>query len=284
MKAINTKSVNKIERTAEITMFLADARKQRVYNASEQRELVVKAQNGDVDARRKLISSNVLFIFSVCAKYANGNDILDLVSVATLGMNDAIEKYDASRDVAFISYAVRAMQDEIYHYLHEETPLIVNKNSVRLSKKVADIRENFYQFAERYPSNDEIVAILNEDGIVASEYQIENFNCNSFSEVIGDEDATNEECGDIAVATATANEYESVIESETKALIIERCLSSLTTTERFIIERVFGIRREYEMTDEDIAREIGVSSERVRQIKHNALVKMRKFGDVARAI
>lgn len=285
MKAISTSDSRRINRTELVNSFLADARRQRVYNAEEQKELAVKAQNGDLNARNQLIAGNSLFIFSVCSKYANGDDILDLVSIASLGMIDAVDKYDVSKGYNFISYAVHAMRDKIYQYINADANLIVNKSAVKLSKKVADIKESFYQFAERYPSNEEIVALLKEDGIDSNEYQVESIFCNSFSEVIGDDDATNEECGDIAIATATSNEYEGEVENEQNAMIIAKCMSALTNTEREIVEKSLGLGREYAMVDEDIAIEYGVSAERIRQIKKGALAKLRAMGDkVARAM
>ena len=278
MKTIVTSVSNNISRTQEVTMFLNDARKYPTRSAKEQAELAVKAQNGNLNARRELIQCNLMFIFSVCSKYANGNDILDLISVATIGMDNSIDLFDAEKGVTFLSYAVKGMQDEIMQYLNKDNSLIVNKAASKLYTKVAKVRERFFQENERYPMASEIVSELAMQGIDANEYQVASLSFDSFSDVIGDEDATREECGEIAVATSSICEYEKDVENESLHNNMEKCLSCLSNTERKVIEMSFGLKAEFEMCDDDIAAYFGMTQQRISQIKRDALAKMQAYG------
>ena len=276
MKTINCNTATRIERTREVTMFLNTARRYEMRSSAEQKELCRKAKNGDAKAREELVNCNLLFIYSVCTKYANGNDTLDLVGCATIGLLNAIDLYDESRGTTFLSYAVRAMQDEIYQELHLGKPMIVNKAEYKIGEKVRRIKERFFQVCERYPTDGEIVAELAEQGIDANEYQVASMSFDSFSDIIGDDDATREECGEIAVATATDNEYNSIAEQEDKKAKISRLLDCLNPIERAVIEMSFGIGYDYEREIEGIASELYYSEENVRQIKIRALEKMRR--------
>ena len=187
MRIIKTSDASRIERTAEITMFLNDARRYEMRSASEQIELCRRAKAGDEKARAELVHCNLLFMFSVCAKYANGNDILDLIGAATIGLLNSIQLFDEQPGVNFWSYAVRGMQDEIMQTVSADK-LVVNKSEIRVSAKVAKLRERFYQSAERYPSEDELMALLESEGIDANEYHVKQMSFSSFSDVMGDDD------------------------------------------------------------------------------------------------
>lgn len=275
MRNIRTEQANLIERTPEIMMFLTDARRYQQRNAEEQKELCRKAKAGDLKSKQELVNCNLLFMFSLCSKYAKGNDILDLISHTTIGLYNAIELYDESQGVNFLSYAVRAMQDEILQNLSSKE-VVVNKYDYRLSGKVNKINEKFFQEHQRYPTNGEIVSILNDMGIDANEYQVLNFGFSSFSDIVGDDDATAEECGKIAVATATESASEQEHENEYVVKRLNICLSQLSEIESDIVKRFYGVGYEYPQQIEDIAREYRWSPERIRQIKDYALFKMQK--------
>jgi RNA polymerase sigma factor (sigma-70 family) len=242
----------------------------------------MKAKTGDKKAQDELINSNLLFIFSVCQKYAKGNDVLDLIGVATIGVINAIRCYDINQGVSFLSYAVRAMQDEILQVINNNT-LIVNKAEYKLRPKMLKLRDAFFQSAERYPTEGEMVALLEAEGMDSNEYQVMPMSFTSFSDVVGDDDATIEECGQIAVATATTNDGETTIQSSDNKIQIERLLDKLPPIERRIIEGLFGINGPEEPIDE-IAEKLGFTTERVRQLKANAIAKMHVMAKRAKLV
>lgn len=272
MKTIVTRESRYTERTPEVEMFLRDARRYTPHTIAEQKDLCLKAKAGDKKAQDELIHSNLLFMFSVCQKYANGNGVLDLLGAATIGMINAIRCYDVNQGVAFLSYAVRAMQDEILQVINTDN-LVVNKGESKLRAKITKLRDAFYQSAERYPTDGEMVAILEAEGIYSNEYQMNPSSISYLSDVIGDDDATREECGEIAVATASRNDGEDIIQRSDSRIQLIRLIDKLSESERDVIECLYGIYGD-EMPIELVAAKRGVSVERIRQIKSLAIAKM----------
>ena len=275
MRAVDTKVSRNIERTPEVMMFLNDARRYDVRSSKEQIDLCVRAQRGDKKAQDELVHCNLLFIFSLCGKFAKGNDILDLIGVATIGMMNSIPLFNPNQGVTFLSYAVRGMTDEIMQYINADK-LVNNKFEAKNSARIARIRESFYQDSERYPTEGELAALLESEGIMVDESKLSPFSFASFSDVVGDDDATLEECGQIAVSTATADAENLTDESDTK-IAVKRLLNVLDDRhcwEKTITELFFGINTDREWTLDDIAAEFGYTSERIRQIKNQAVAKM----------
>ena len=282
MKTIVSREARYTERTPEIEMFLRDARRYTPHTIAEQKELCMKAKKGDKKAQDELINSNLLFVFSVCQKYAKGNDILDLVGPCTIGIINAIRCYDISQGVSFLSYAVRAMQDEILQVINNDK-LVVNKAEYKLRPKMLKLRDAFFQSAERYPTEGEMVALLEAEGMDSSEYQVMPMSFASFSDVVGDDDATLEECGHVAMATASFNEGENLIQNSDYKIQIKRMLDKLPERERFIIEGSFGIFGA-ELSPEELAEKFDCTPERIRQLKNKALVKMRVMAERAKLV
>lgn len=277
MKAIRTEQANRIERTPEITMFLNDARRYNVRSGQEQIELCRRAKAGDEKARAELVHCNLLFIFSVCAKYANGNDILDLIGAASIGLLNSINLFDENQGVNFLSYAVRGMQDEIMQTLNAGK-LIVNKSEIRVSAKVAKLREHFYQTAERYPSEGELIALMESEGIDANEYQVRQLSFSSFSDVVGDDDDTLEECGKIALATAHENGADELTDAHDNGKRLDIYFKALKPIEIKIMKLLYGIGCEALSVD-IVAERMALTPQTIRNVQASCLYKMRRAAE-----
>ena len=282
MRTIKTSDASRIERTAEITMFLNDARRYEMRSANEQIELCRRAKAGDEKARAELVHCNLLFMFSVCAKYANGNDILDLIGAATIGLLNSIKLFDENQGVNFLSYAVRGMQDEIMQALSADK-LVVNKSEIRVSAKVARLRERFYQSAERYPSEDELMALLESEGIDANEYHVKQMSFSSFSDVMGDDDEdTLENCGKIALATAHDNGADDLTDAYDNNERLSIYFTALNERQSRIMKRLYGIGCQ-EMSAEEVAMIEACTPQTIRNVQRECLFRMHRVADNERA-
>lgn len=277
MQALNTRTITIKERTPEMEMFLREARRYEMRSAAEQVELCRKAKAGDEKARAELVHCNLLFIFSVCSKYANGNDILDLIGVATIGLLNSIPLFNTNQGVNFLSYAVRGMQDEIMQALNADK-LIVNKAEIRVSAKVARLREQFYQSAERYPSEGELMALMESEGIDTNEYQVKQMSFSSFSDVVGDDDDTLEECGKIALATAHQNGADELTDAHDNNKALDIYFKVLKPNELDIMKMLYGIGCE-PMSVESVADFTGYTEQTIRNVQTACLIKMRRAAE-----
>ena len=267
-------------RTMATEMFLAEARKYPVLTAEEESEILSRAQAGDESAKTALVKHNLRFIFSLASKFARGDEALDLVSVATFGIYRAIDTFDANKGLRFLSYAVHWMRAEISEYYDTDAQLVRNKMQHKVGTKAACIGDKFYAENGRYPSEAELVEILE------SEYNVElkkrsdvlRHSYTSINSKIDEDGATLEEIGEVAMATACHNEVEDSIESEDRAHTLEKLLSTLPLRNRMILEMSVGMGdyEGIERDDDAIAEELGLTRERVRQIRLKSLAALKE--------
>lgn len=99
--------VGKNDFSESVKVYYRELKMYRPIPRDEERRLLKLAKQGDIEARNKIVNSNLRFVFNIAKKYRNnGVDIADLISAGNSGMFKAIERFDMSRDVKFFSYAV----------------------------------------------------------------------------------------------------------------------------------------------------------------------------------
>lgn len=275
MRSIDTRVSGIISRTDAVSQFLADARKYAVMTAEEEAEAFKALKNGDEVQRTNIVNANLRFVFSLASKFAKGDEILDLCSCATIGMMEAMDSFEYQRGFRFLSYAVHYMRMEISNYFLNVAPMIRRTNAAIIGSKDKKLAEKFYQSEHREPTEDELKEMLEKEYNIELGNRMDTLRVSksSLSEEVG-EDATAEEIGEVAVRTASINEYEVEVEKEQTARVAGLFIKTLAPREQNIIKKAFGIGCEA-MLDEAIAEEYGMTSERVRQIKEQAIKKMK---------
>ena len=281
---LDLKTTSRLERTEAVAAFINNAKKYGTATKEETNALAIAAKNGGKKERDELVNRNLFFIFSVCKKYANGEDVLDLIGLAAIGMLNALNTYEPKSGTSFLTYAVYSMQTEIHSYLFNDNLSIKRKNWHLIGNKANKASQAFYAEEGRYPTEFELTGLLKEQyGIEVSEDDLVSYSTEHFEDACG-EDGTNEDCGEFALATSSENGFISIEETEDRNRTISALCSVLTPRERFVIERTFGIGCEYEYNCEDIADELGLTKMRVSQIVNEALAKMKKHLQKSRMI
>ena len=166
-RAIDVRCGSTKSRTMATELFMAEARKYNVLTADEELELIHKAQAGDESAKTALVNHNLRFLFSLATKFARGDEAMDLVSYATIGMYKAIDSYDATRGLRLLSYAVHWMRAEISEYYNGDAQLVRNKQQYKVAARSGRVNDKFFAENGRFPSEAELMEILN------SEYNLE---------------------------------------------------------------------------------------------------------------
>lgn len=116
----NNVGINDFSRSVEQYYSELSDRRHRPLTREEERELIKKAQNGDLTARNAVIDSNLRFVFNIAKKYrGRGVDIEDLISVGNEGLMEALENFDLDRQVKFISYAVWKIRQNMSNLIQE---------------------------------------------------------------------------------------------------------------------------------------------------------------------
>ena len=262
-----------------VNAYLKDINRYKVLSASEEAELVKKMREGDESAREKLTTANLRFVYAVAKRYASNDNLLDLVEEGNTGLITALDAFDPQKGTRFLSCAIWYITRSILAHLNGENMLVRKTNNTKTAYKIPKIKEKFYAENKRYPDTDELAAILEaEYGMkIKDNGDLMDISTISISTCYDDEDSR--EFVNTPYFTAKAavdNEYIQKMNDEYSSSLSEKFMSSLSSKEQTIIKMAFGFDGK-EHTNAEIGKEIGMSSERARQLKNGAIEKLKKL-------
>lgn len=287
---MNIKNVTKfIVRTDTVDAFLEDIKGIKPMSAKEEKEAFerykeAKTEKERIEIRNEIIIRNIWFIYAVAKRYdANEREdskVLEYVNIGFIGMTEAFDKYDIESGNRFCTFAVWYIRRAINGFINNEDMLVVPTNHQRISPKIKKIEEEFVRKYNIKPTVEEIRDIL------FSDYGVEIVDKNDLYGLTVDyiEDAvkedsdscTKEDYSDFAEHTAIDNEYEDTIESDDMSYEMSVAMGTLDKRAQKVIKMAFGIGYLKEYNNKEIAEEIGITAERVRQIKNESLEKLEK--------
>lgn len=269
--------VKEVERTNNLNRYFDDIKDYNLISAEEEVELINRAQEGDQVALDKLVMSHQRYVFSFARQYSNGTNVTDLVNVANDGFIEAINRFDVTRGFRLCSYANFWMKERLNKYLLNEHQTIKKSNYYKTHTKVNKIKNEFFLLNGRYPTTDEIIEELELNyGIsIKNDGDIYDISYNSINSTLDDGESYYEESPEFNSATSSYNDYENTISAEYNEALVGLMLKGLTEREQKVIKPLFGIGCE-EKDMEDIAEEMGMSKERIRQLKISICEKLKK--------
>ena len=243
--------------------------------AEEEVLLAQRIKKGDNDALEKLVRANLRFVVSVAKQYQNSSlSLNDLINEGNLGLVKAAQKFDETKGFKFISYAVWWIRQSIMQALAEHSRLVrLPLNKVGSLSKINKAFTELEQKYEREPSPEELAEILE---MTADE--IETTVRVSSRPVSVDAPFADGETGsllDVLENQQVERADEHLTYSHSLSVETQRSLSTLTEKEQEVIKLFFGINVPHPMTLEDIGESLGITRERVRQIKDKAINKLR---------
>ena len=217
--------------TSTVRVYYDDLKKYKPLTKAKEKRLLKQSKRGSTKAKNELLEANLKFVFDVAKHYTGrGLSISELISEGNMGLLKAIDKFDESKDVKFISYAVwwirQAMSDAI------------KKNKA-------------INFVEIEPNE-------NNDSTIDNK-------------LVDEEDESS------SSNSLYSNEYDEKVKEITlnQKAVVGKIMKSLNERERDIIEYYYGINNKKELNLIDIGKKYNLTSERVRQIKSNAIRKLR---------
>lgn len=255
-------------KTDGLSTYLSEIRKYPLLSPDEEIDLIYKIKEGDNEAREKLINCNQRFVFAIAKRYASDDSVMDLINEGNIGLITAIEKYDDTKGVRFLSYAVWYIRRAINYYMTNDNLLIKRTNNMKIGTKLNKIKNKFYCENGRYPSDNEIIDFMKNDFNIEIQKESEVFDISSESinDFLDDEENTKEKTKAYNQRTASYNDYEETIDKEHNKAVIKKLLSILNERDRTIMKMAFGIDYDKEYTNYEIGEQLGFSSERIRQI------------------
>lgn len=253
-----------------------------ITDAAEERRLARLAQDGDESASEKLVTANLRFVISYVKKYqGHGLDLSELVAIGNEGLLKAVRKFDPDQGVKFISYAVWWVRQAVLKALAEQTrsvriPLNQNSQLIRLARGETVLS----QALKRDPTDEELSKLLQEPL-----EQVRHARKITTKEVSLDAPVDRQDRDAASLGERFAGESHIEIEEGTDFKLtrefIDRIFRKyLTPRERKILYLYYGLDEDAEsMTLERIGVLMGVTRERIRQIRERAFEKLRESPD-----
>ena len=268
-----TKQVTNRE-TASLDKYLQEIGKVELITADEEVELAQRIRQGDRIALEKLTKANLRFVVSVSKQYQNqGLSLPDLINEGNLGLIKAAQRFDETRGLKFISYAVWWIRQSILQALAEQSRIVrlpLNKiGSInKINKTYAKLEQEF----EREPNAEEIAEVLDlTEAEVKESMKNAGRHVSMDAPLVQDEDNNMYDVlkSDEVVTPETELLYESLRKE------IDRAISTLTQREADVVRLYFGLNGSHPMTLEEIGEKFDLTRERVRQIKEKAIRRLK---------
>ena len=271
-----------IQRTDLIKDFLKDISKYKVLSREEEKNLFKaynESENEDerIEIRNKIIMANQRFVFAIAKRYATDDTLIDLVNVGNLGLFAAFNDYDLTLGYRFTTMACNYVRRQINGYLSKEGLVVRPTNNTVYTSKIKNIEQDFYAKYGRKPLANEVVNILSEqfDIDVKNTSDIHGATTYSIDDLVNDDDEDITDYSEFASVSASHNDYLDTMEHEDISYKMQQALSTLDEREQTIMKMAsgtFGYDKEYK--DKEIAEVLGLSTERVRQLRISAKNKM----------
>ncbi|MBR2359815.1 MAG: RNA polymerase sigma factor RpoD/SigA [Bacteroidaceae bacterium] len=268
-----TKSIT--NRSSEaLDKYLLEIGKEELVSVEEEVELAQRIRQGDQRALEKLTKANLRFVVSVAKQYQNqGLSLQDLINEGNIGLIKAAQKFDETRGFKFISYAVWWIRQSILQALAEQSRIVrLPLNQVGSVNKINKVLSKFEQENERRPSVAELAEELNIEEDKISEVMRVSGRQVSVDAPFQDGE---ENCLLDVLTNDDAPHTDSPMDKESLCSELDNILSAvLKDREKKVIVMSFGIGC-HEKSLEEIGDQLGLTRERVRQIKEKSLRKIK---------
>lgn len=258
-----------------VDRYLLDISKKELLSAQEEASLAKAAREGDIDALDKLVQANLRFVVSVAKQYQNqGLSLNDLINEGNLGLIRAAQKFDETRGFKFISYAVWWIRQAMSQAIIEQSKIIrIPTGKVQNFSK---INKAFQMLEQEYMRDPSVEDVMKKTGL--TEEDINEYLKNIVSTV--STDAHIGEDGEMSIGDTLHDDSHMAMEDDMMRTSVEGTLMNMLATleerEKEIITLYFGLEGNDTHTLEEIGDKIGLTRERVRQIKERCLERLKK--------
>jgi len=257
--------------------YLKDIRHIPLLTAKEEIDLSRKIKKGDEYARKAMIRGNLRLVINIAKRYMHlGIPLLDLIEEGNLGLMKAVDRFNPNKGFRFSTYAAWWIKQGITRSISDQrkiirVPVYMNDLIAKWKKK----KEQMAQKIKRIPNDDELAKKLRltRDKVEQINFWIAS-STSSLEAPIGDE---NESQVSDLIEDHTTEAPDAGIEQLLDKERLDSILEIMSERERQILDMRFGLMDSEQRTLAEVAKKLGVSRERIRQIEEAALKKLRKF-------
>ena len=270
MKEITTDKTILTENNELLASYFKSIAKYPIYSSEEQIELAKQIKKGDKKAKEKLITSNLRFVVTCAKKYVGqGIPLIDLINSGNEGLVQSIDHYDPDKGYHFISFAVWYIRREIVRSLYNNGRTI--RYPITYISNITKVKKAYEDFVTKYqkePTDEELIELTN---LTQKQYKsviMDKSYCQSIDSPITDDGKTTVE----DTLTEDPKPFTDIFTKDT----ISNSLKILNPREYKVISEFYGLDGNYERSIKDIAKEMNLGDERVRQIRKTAIKKLKQ--------
>jgi RNA polymerase primary sigma factor len=252
-------------------LYFRDLYRHAIITPDEEKDLVQKIKKGDSKSMHRLILGNLRFVVSIARRYqGKGLSLLELINEGNLGLYKAAKRYDPSREVKFISYAVWWIRQSIQKALFEQVGAVrvppnklamVNRFKKALVQNGGDYEKTIGQ-PEFVDYEQEIAEIMEKIADV------------SLNAPLGSDGDSRDAVTTLMDVLGNDGNQEPDNEKAELSRVIDSVLGQMSEREEKVLRMYYGINYSREFTLDEIGKELKLTRERVRQIKNKSLRKL----------
>jgi RNA polymerase primary sigma factor len=262
-----------------LQLFFNEARRHPLLSAEQEIELAQRIERGDLEAKDRMVNSNLRLVISVARKYqGQGLPLGDLIQEGMLGLIRAVEKFDWRKGFKFSTYGTLWIRQAIGRGLANSGRTVrLPVHIVARARKISDAERKLAVELGRQPSDEEIAAFVDLPMDEVIDIRRADRGPTSLDQGVGED-------GDTALGDLIAGDGPSIedyVSSELDSETLREAVGGLPDNERTVITLRFGLDREEPQALRETGRRLGLSSERVRQLEDQALRRLSKDETVA---
>jgi len=257
-----------------LEMYFSEISKIAIMSPEKEIEMAGRVTDGDTQALGELVKANLRFVVSVAKQYQNmGIKLSDLINEGNLGLIKAAKRFDRTRGFKFITYAVWWIRQSIMQAIAENSRMVrLPVHKIGLKNKIAKAFNHLSHENFREPTIDELSDLLEiQPVIIEDALNFTNTHFLSMDEPLGE---GNESMYDLMLNEDSPNPESGLIKNSLRT-DIERLLNTLKPRDAYILRNFFGLNGYNPQPIEQIGDDIGLTRERVRQIKEQSLEKLK---------
>ena len=284
LKASTSAFVN-LKNYEYLNMFIKDIMKEKPLSGKEEKELFLRYKNSTDEQekskiREEIIMRNQRFVYAVAKRYVQDDTMLDLISEGNLGLIEAFDTYDVDSGNRFCTYAVWYIRRAINAYITTGNMMIKKSNGLKTGNKTVELQNAFMAQEGRMTTEDELIDLYKEkyNIKIKNPADLYELRIDSINTCYDDENGSAFENSKEFMSHAYVDSEETYnTEDNYISTMLEYFITYLSDRESNVIRMAYGINDEHkDYTNEEISQHLGVSVERVRQIKKGAIEKMKE--------